>query len=80
MSDVAKVKGNHVVWDFHIFERLKKDLYKLHIFPIGIYIFPVDQVEKMLRKHFTILQKLDYDTLKKPTEKSTNLLFVARKK
>jgi hypothetical protein len=80
MSDIGVVKGNMLTWDMAVFEKKKGNNYEMHQFYFTEHIFPVSTVEKEMKKHFNILEKLDSDTMKRPTANTTRLLYVARKK
>jgi len=79
MMDKGIVKGNRLTWDFMIFEKKKNGLYELHNSLFHERIFTSTKVEKELKKLFTIIEKVDGDTLKGPTKKTTRLLYVAKK-
>lgn len=74
------VKNDKLTWHFRIFEKKKNNLYELYDFLFKERIFPISRVESELKKHFTILEKRDWETLSRPTSKSLRVLFVARKK
>jgi len=74
------VKSNNLIWNFGIFEKKTKDKYELHKYQFKERIFSPNIVEKELRKHFKIIEKLDFETLSKNTKNSLRYLYVARKK
>jgi SAM-dependent methyltransferase len=78
-SNKRVVKTDRLIWHFRIFEKKKNDIYELHNFLFKERIFPIAKVELELKKHFTILEKRDWETLSHPTSKSLRVLFVARK-
>ena len=79
-SDEGIVSGNNLTWKFKIFERTKRDNYKLHDFEFNEKIFPVKEVDSTLKKYFKILEKRDWETLNNLNEKSLRVLYVLRRK
>lgn len=83
MWDKAIVKGNKLTWNFHIFEKIKNNNYELNEYKFSENIFPVEKVEKELKKHFKIIERFDAadlsGTLKKPSKNTYRLIYVVRK-
>jgi ubiquinone/menaquinone biosynthesis C-methylase UbiE len=80
MMDKGIVKGNNLTWDFKIFEKKNNNIYEMHQTYFHERIFPVVEVERRLKKYFRIIEKLDEETLKKPTKSTCRLLYICRKK
>ena len=84
MWDKAIVKGNKLIWNFHIFEKIKNDKYELNEYKFSERIFSVGSVEKELKKHFKILEKMDAEDLngilKQPSKNTYRLIYVVKKK
>jgi ubiquinone/menaquinone biosynthesis C-methylase UbiE len=79
MLDKGLVKGNRLTWHFKIFEKKKDKIYELNEYNFHEWIFPVSRVEKEIKKNFRVLQKLDGETLSRPTKDTYRLLYVCKK-
>ncbi len=79
MLDKGVVKGNRLTWHFKIFEKKRGKNYELNEYNFHEWIFPVSGVEKEIKNNFIILEKLDGETLNRPTKDTCRLLYVAIK-
>ncbi|MBN2459474.1 class I SAM-dependent methyltransferase [Candidatus Woesearchaeota archaeon] len=78
MQDKGVVKGKRLTWHFSIFEKQKRKNFVLHEYDFHEWIFPVNQVEREIYKNFRILEKLDGETLSRPTKDTFRLLYVCK--
>jgi len=78
-ADQGVVKGNTLTWDIKIFEKQQDSHYALNQFYFKEYIFEPKVVERLVKKRFRILKKMD-ESLKSPKKSSTKLIYVCRKK
>lgn len=67
------VKGNTLIWDLKIFEKITEDTYQINEYLWKEVIYPVPKVKSALIKHFEILQT-------KQWEDDRRILFVCKKK
>ena len=72
IHDWSIIKGNNLTWDFKVFERIKKDTYKINEYKWKEVIHPVPKVKSALSKHFKILKT-------KLMEEDRRILFICRK-
>ena len=79
MWDKGVVRGNTLTWRFTIFEHLEGAHYEKNEFAFSERIYPVEKVEAELTKRFTILEKIDAETLEAPTDDTIRLLYTAKK-
>lgn len=80
MWDKGIVRGNKLTWHFSIFERKKGKNYELNEYSFHERIFPVDKIEKELKKYFKIMEKIDGENLKKPSKETFRLMYVVKKR
>ena len=78
--DKGVVTGNRLTWRFTIFEHLEGARYEKNTFEFRERIYPVEKVEAELTKRFTILEKIDGETLEAPRGDTFRLLYVAKKR
>ena len=79
MLTKGTVKGNNLIWNFKIFEKKKNNLYQMHKTLFNEKIFPIKKIEDQITKYFEIIEKLDEETLKKPTKNSERLIYITKK-
>ena len=69
----AKVNKNILTWDYKIFERVGKGLFKLHEDDWNETSYPIERIKFALSEKFSILEV-------KPMNDGKDVLFVCRKK
>ncbi len=69
----AILKNNILIWDFKIFEKIKKGTYQIHEYNFKEIIYPIKKVKAALSPYFKILET-------KLIEENRRILFVCKVK